>query len=235
MAAIVNKKAFILGMVLSISFVVILVILFSPVFNGKPGLYKADEIFNGLAKGSTYFIPALYKKAQGFKGEELAMALEFENNIEKSEVLFKKIAYETKKEGNILKVKGDFGELANVIIKDTEDMYHNKGEELRARYGFNEKEVLYYWWLTLKQIEKRFKKEGKAKQLDLCQSLISKGLEASYNFYGIKAEKVGKHLWLVTFFLVFYIVYTIWWGFGIYFLFEGIGLKTTKAKVKKEA
>jgi hypothetical protein len=33
---------------------------------------------------------------------------------------------------------------------------------------------------------------------------------------------------------VFYVVYTLWWGFAIFFIFEGIGLSMTKAKVKKE-
>ncbi|RKX62839.1 MAG: hypothetical protein DRP41_06955, partial [Thermodesulfobacteriota bacterium] len=62
-----------------------------------------------------------------------------------------------------------------------------------------------------------------------------KGVEASYNFYGVEPEKAGGHVALVSFLLIFYVVYTVWWGFAIYYLFEGLGLKTTKAKVKKEA
>jgi hypothetical protein len=38
----------------------------------------------------------------------------------------------------------------------------------------------------------------------------------------------------MTFLLVFYIAYTMWWGFSIFFFFEGIGLSMKKAKVKKE-
>jgi hypothetical protein len=43
-------------------------------------------------------------------------------------------------------------------------------------------------------------------------------------------EKAG----LMTFLLVFYVAYTLWWGFAIFFIFEGIGLTMSKAKVKKE-
>ncbi len=235
MAVIVEKKAFSLGLILTIGFVAILITAFSPVFNGKTGLYRADEIFNSLAKGSTYFTPKLLKKAEKMSGKEFEIALRFKEGLEKEEVLFKNAGCEVIKQAGILKVKGDLGELGKAIIKDTEDMYHNRGEVVRARYGFNEKEVLYYWWLALKQMDKIFKKAGKVKEADFCHALLAKGVEASYNFYGIEPAKVGGHVALVTFLLAFYVVYTVWWGFAIYFLFEGLGLKTTKAKVKKEA
>jgi hypothetical protein len=38
----------------------------------------------------------------------------------------------------------------------------------------------------------------------------------------------------MTFLLVFYVAYTMWWGFAIFYIFEGIGLSMKKAKVKKE-
>jgi hypothetical protein len=34
--------------------------------------------------------------------------------------------------------------------------------------------------------------------------------------------------------LVFYVIYTMWWGFAIFYMFDGIGLTMKKAKVKKE-
>ena len=35
--------------------------------------------------------------------------------------------------------------------------------------------------------------------------------------------------------LVFYVFYTMWWGYAIFYMFEGFGLTMKKAKVKKEA
>jgi hypothetical protein len=34
--------------------------------------------------------------------------------------------------------------------------------------------------------------------------------------------------------LVFYLVYTLWWGFAIFYLFDGVGLSMKKARVKQE-
>jgi hypothetical protein len=34
--------------------------------------------------------------------------------------------------------------------------------------------------------------------------------------------------------LIFYVVYSLWWGYAILFLFEGLGLSMKRAKVKKE-
>ena len=46
---------------------------------------------------------------------------------------------------------------------------------------------------------------------------------------------VKDHILLLTCMLVFYIVYTLWYGFSIFELFEGIGLAMTKSKVKQES
>jgi hypothetical protein len=39
---------------------------------------------------------------------------------------------------------------------------------------------------------------------------------------------------LMIFLLAFYVFYTMWWGYAIFYLFEGFGLTMKKAKVKKE-
>jgi len=38
-------------------------------------------------------------------------------------------------------------------------------------------------------------------------------------------EQIRDKAGIVIFSLVFYVVYTIWYGFGILFIFEGWGLK----------
>jgi hypothetical protein len=39
---------------------------------------------------------------------------------------------------------------------------------------------------------------------------------------------------LMSLMLVFYVLYTLWWGYAILYLFAGLGLSMKKAKVKKE-
>lgn len=64
--------------------------------------------------------------------------------------------------------------------------------------------------------------------------MISKGVEPSYNFFGITPMRVVDNIPLVAGFLIFYVIYTMWYGFAIFELFEGIGL-TMKKSAKKEA
>ncbi len=49
-----------LGILLALCFFGILALIFSPVFgHGRNGLQYSDDLFNKLAKGSSYFIPEL--------------------------------------------------------------------------------------------------------------------------------------------------------------------------------
>jgi hypothetical protein len=52
-----------------------------------------------------------------------------------------------------------------------------------------------------------------------------KGVECAYNYYGIEPMKVSNHLGVVIVSLVFYVLYTVWYGFAIILVFEGCGLK----------
>jgi len=63
---------------------------------------------------------------------------------------------------------------------------------------------------------------------------MTAAIEPAYNFYGIQAVKISEKAGVATGLLVFYVLYTIWYGFGVLYIFEGLGLSTKKAKVKKE-
>ena len=59
-------------------------------------------------------------------------------------------------------------------------------------------------------------------------------VEAAYNFYQIEPVKVSERAGTMTGLLVFYVLYTLWWGFALMFLVEGMGLTMTKKRAKKE-
>jgi len=59
-------------------------------------------------------------------------------------------------------------------------------------------------------------------------------IEAAYNFYRIEPVKVSERAGTLTGLLVFYVLYTLWWGFALTFLVEGMGLTMTKKGAKKE-
>ena len=52
-----------------------------------------------------------------------------------------------------------------------------------------------------------------------------KAIECSYNYFGIEAKKISDSVGIVTFSLVFYVGYTLWYGFAVMFMFEGWGMR----------
>jgi hypothetical protein len=63
--------------------------------------------------------------------------------------------------------------------------------------------------------------------------VVKKGVEVGYNFYGIEPQQASAKAGILSFSLVFYVIYTLWWGYGILFLFEGVGMQMKKG-AKKE-
>jgi hypothetical protein len=56
-------------------------------------------------------------------------------------------------------------------------------------------------------------------------SVKTKAVEAAYNYYKIEPQKIGDRIGMVIFSLIFYVAYTLWYGFGILFMFEGWGIR----------
>jgi hypothetical protein len=83
-------------------------------------------------------------------------------------------------------------------------------------------------------MDKELKKQGKIAEAKIVSDVMKKAVEPAYNFYKIEGQKVSEKAGLMIGLLVFYVVYTMWWGFAIFYLFEGLGLTMKKAKVKKE-
>ena len=78
---------------------------------------------------------------------------------------------------------------------------------------------------AFKEMEKGLKKQNKIKEAKVVDLVVKKALESSYNYYKIAPQKIGDRFGIVMFSLIFYVVYTIWYGFSIMFMFEGWGLR----------
>ncbi len=253
--AIKDKKHFTIGLFLAISFLVVLFLIFSPLFTvgGEKvnALVWADEMFNSLSKGSSYFIPKVTKSNEKFMGNMFSVTLNMgkaedkpgdgEARAERAYQLFivnEGIA-KAELKGTELKLEGDLGKVLATAIRDSETMYRNDGEKMKALYATamktdDMKQMFRQWYNVLDRMNKEFVKDKKAAEAKICADVVKKAVEAAYNYYGVEPVKVKDKLGIMTFLLVFYVVYTLWWGFSIFFLFEGIGLSMTKAKVKKE-
>jgi hypothetical protein len=234
-----NSKSIGVGVALAISFFAVLALIFMPVFgSGMNGLDFADDLFNKLSKGSSYFIPKLDKGVKAYAGRafQAEVALDKPETAALAATLFTTAGAQATADGAKLTVSGDLGAVLAVVLKDADDMYRNDGAAVSARYGgAKEKTALKTWWTAFSAIDKAFKKTGKIEESKIISDVMKKGVETAYNYYGIPAEKVADKAVLMTSLLVFYVAYTLWWGFAIFYIFDGIGLTMTKAKVKKEA
>ncbi len=230
-----SKKGLVLGVVLCLSFFVALVIMFSPLFGGENALQAADRLFNSIAKGSTYYIPDVAKRIEPLQETkfEATIKLPDPDFAAKSKKLVSEAGVECVGDDVQLKLAGSLGLLCSLALKDSDAMFQNKGTEVSGKYGFPEKEVLFIWWKTFSELEKDLRRQGRFREAAAVSEVMKRGVEVGYNFYGIAPQKASSRAGMLTFALVFYAVYTLWWGMAIYFLFEGIGLKM-KAGVKKE-
>ncbi len=232
-----NKKTFSLGVVFAISFIAVLALIFSPVFDGKNGLVFSDDSFNKLAKGSSYFIPKVSKSVEKFVGKPLSVSIKLDKaeDAEPTAKLFTTAGSKADVKDTEIKIEGDLGAILQSALKDSDSMFNNDGKTVSDRYGYEEKTVMKNWWAALSSIEKGLKKDKLVTEAKVVSDVIKKGVEPGYNFYKIAANKVVDHAGMMSGLLVFYVAYTMWWGYAIFYMFDGLGLSMKKAKVKKEA
>ncbi len=232
-----DKKHFNMGLTLAASFAVILLLIFSPIFGGgKNGLQFSDDLFNKLSKGSSYFIPKLNEQVTKFDGTTVSMTL----NIDKAEdvqsvaKIFMAAGAQVGAEGQAVTLSGDLGKILSSVLKDSDAMFKNDSQSVAARHGMDGREVLALQWNVLSKMDKELKKQKKVEESNIVNAVLRRAIEPSYNFYGIEAQRVVDKAFTMIFLLVFYVAYTMWWGFAIFYMFEGMGLSMKKSKVKKE-
>jgi hypothetical protein len=236
-----NKKTFGIGVVFALSFLLVLFMIFSPIFKGKNGLRFADDSFNRLSKGSSYFIPKVSQSVEKSVGKRFSenITLDTAEDAVATAKLFTAAGATVDVQETELRVDGDLGILLQSAVKDADSMFHNKGDAVSARYGldekFDEKRVMKTWWTALGKIEKKLKKNKHVEEAKVVSEVMKKAVEPGYNFYGVEGEKVADHAGMLSGLLVFYVAYTMWWGYAIFYIFNGLGLSMKKAKVKKEA
>lgn len=232
-----NKMEFAKGAFLAVTFAGVLALIFSPVFGyGRNGLVYADDMFNKLSKGSSYFIPKVTKSNEQFANTTIAVSVKLEKpeQIDGTVKLLAVAGIEAKKADSELQINGSLGALMTKILQDSDDMYKNNGAAVAARYGTEEKKVMESWHNMLKGVDKALKKQGKIEEAKIVSDVMKKAVEPAYNYYKVEAQNVVDKAGIMTGLLVFYVAYTMWWGFAIFFMFDGIGLTMKKAKVKKE-
>ncbi|MDA8100956.1 MAG: hypothetical protein M0042_15165 [Nitrospiraceae bacterium] len=236
--AALNTKALGIGAFLAVTFLGVLVLIFSPVFgDGKNGLQFSDDMFNRLSKGSSYFIPDVIKKNENFKTVSVALTVKLDKPDQMNPLALRLLAAAGAQANTAspeIKMNGNLGLIMAQILTDADDMFRNDGDKVAGRYGVDEREVMTSWWNILKVMDKELKKQGMIPESKIVSDVMKKAVEPAYNFYKIEGQKVSEKAGIMIGLLIFYVMYTMWWGFAIFYLFEGLGLTMKKAKVKKE-
>ncbi len=135
---------------------------------------------------------------------------------------------------NVTIKDADLFVLLNAMVNDSELLYHNDDASIASQYSMDGRLVIKTWWQVASAMIKPMQRVDLISEAAIVHTVQTKGIEASYNFYGITAEKVSDNIFLVIAFLLFYVVYTMWYGFSIFEIFDGIGLSMNKGK-KQEA
>jgi hypothetical protein len=222
-----DKKEFFLGFGMMVAFIVVLAIFFSPVFNKKNGLEYLDDLYNSISKGSAYYIPDVQEKVKPLAGQELALSMNMDDEAQAARMVtvLQKSGAEATAEGKKLTFKGDFGGILTASLADSDLMYHNDGASVTAKYNLSEKQVMADWWRFCRNTVKELNKKEAFKDAALVNDLMTKTIEPAFNYYKVIPKKITSCVGIVVFSLVFYVIYTMWYGYSIMFMFEGWGLK----------
>jgi hypothetical protein len=221
-----KKQSFIKGAGLMITFTAILIFLFLPLVNGYNPMEYMDNLYNSISKGSAYYIPKVRETVHQYQGDTLALTISMGDaqQAERTSQLLSGKGVEVQVSEHRLTIAGPLNTVLLNALDDADTMYVNDAERITEKYSYNERLVLFDWWSALKAMQYELNKQKRFDAAKLVTLVQSKAVETSYNYYGITAENIGDKIGIVLISLVFYVVYTLWYGFGILYLFEGFGM-----------
>lgn len=216
------------GILMVVSFFALLGVIFTPVFPGKMnGLDYMDNLFNMISKGSSYFIPQSLAESDKFIEKTIDATITLSSDQEAAEIakLFMASGAQVEASGLDLTIKGNVGQIMKTALQDADMMFNNNGKGLVDKYGYDEKRVMFNWWTSSSKISKYLTKEKRFDGAKLFDNIKKKAIEPAYNYYGVEIESWKANIALVLASLAFYVVYTLWYGFGLMYVFEGLGYK----------
>jgi len=239
---IVDKIKFYTGLGMLAVFTVLLTIILLPIFDGKNGLQYLDELYNSLSKGSAYFITELREDSSYYidTSIDVVLVMETEEQAEQTALLYQEAGAEVVTSGVELGISGDLGIILGTCLDDADAMYYDDAETIMDKYGYDAMHALHNWWVSLEKMNEGLEDEDMFDEAKAVTSVKEKGVEPSYNYYGIEPETVSSRIGVLILSLAFYLIYTVWYGFALMFIVEGLGLKITQmfpfrfvARVKK--
>lgn len=223
-----DKKEFGMGLGLLAAFFAVLALIFSPLYEGgRNTLDFLDNTFNSISKNASYFIPGIADKARQFEGKEVTVNIKAVDaeQAARLEKLLGAASVGVTVDGTKLTVSGDLGRLIGGAIADADLMFKNDGKAIAGKYELDGRRVLYDWHQAFSSMTKDLNRQSLFAEGKILRDVQTRALEPAYNYYGVEAIPMSDMIWIAMAALVGYVVYTVWYGFAILFLFEGWGLK----------
>jgi hypothetical protein len=223
-----DKRQFLIGAVLMAGFLAALAAVFRPMFeNGQNLLDYLDGVFNSTSKASAYYIPATRAKASKLGAVPISVQIRAKGSAQavEMETLLRASGASVSTRGAALTVEGDLGRILAEALADADAMFKNDGARVSARYGFDARRALYAWHTALGETQRELDRQEKFREAAAIRDTMTKGLEPAYNYYGVTAVAMKDMIWIALAALAGYVLYTVWYGYAILFLFEGWGVK----------
>ncbi len=136
-----EKAPFIRGSLLLISFLVLFAVLLMPVMrdesgNHLTGLQYADNVFNELSKGSSYFIPGVRESVKKVDGKQVqtTVTLKKADLAPLAVALLQKAGVDAVADGGKVSFKGDLGLILTSATDDADALYHNDADAVTKKY-----------------------------------------------------------------------------------------------------
>lgn len=223
-----DKKEFGLGLALLAGFFIVLAVIFMPLFEGgKNTIDYLDNVFNAISKNSAYYIPELGKKAAAHVDRQVSLKVKAsdEGQAERMEKLLAQAGASVERAGTQLAFGVDLGKLLGVTLADADLLFKNDGAALQGKYAEEARRIGYDWHRMLGAAAKELDGQQLFAESKTVRDVMTKAVEPAYNYFGVKAVPMKDLLWVVLAALVGYVIYTVWYGYAILYLFEGWGLK----------
>lgn len=229
-----HKTSFVKGVVLLGTFVIICTFLLFPMLrdeygNHLTGLQYADSVFNSLSKGSSYFVPAVRENVSTVMGKSVKMDVALNHEMAESMVkVYASCGARAHINGNRLIIMGDLGAILSAATDVGDRLYFNDTKTIESKYKQPALLVSRCFWYTLNPGIKDLQRQGMIAEAKVVDQVLRRALEPGNNFFSVPVAKVSDHIFLIVVMLMFYIIYTLWYGFGIMEIFQGIGLSLHK-------
>lgn len=217
-----------IGLVLMISFLAVLVAIFAPIIGGDNALNYLDNLFNSISKASAYHIDDLRQDVAERPAEQLALTLELgdPDQARQAAGVLAAAGAAADVDGSSVAVTADLTAILAAGLADADSLYFNRGEEVAARHGGGDPRVVVHaWWQALAALEHALTRDRRFAAAKLTHTIKTKAVECAYNYYGIEPQPISQRWGIVLFSLVFYVVYTVWYGYVVMYLFEGVGYR----------